>query len=104
MFDPIDHLAERGWYFFQRGDHEKTRQYYERVFAARQDNPDYYYLLAAVAWAEAGNADKALAYLSAAAQRGSAEHEYIQRVPALSLLHDAAEWPAILKQMEQNAG
>ena len=55
MYDPIDHLAELGWYSFKQGAYDKTVSYYEQVFTEREDNPDYYYHLAAVAFAALGN-------------------------------------------------
>jgi GNAT superfamily N-acetyltransferase len=103
MFDELDHLAERGWFFYQRGDHEKTRQYYERVFSARQDNPVEYYQLAARVWAEVGESQKALEYLSAAAQRGCTDYEHTRSVEAYKFLHATTAWSTILKQMENNA-
>ncbi|MGD8998634.1 MAG: GNAT family N-acetyltransferase, partial [Anaerolineae bacterium] len=69
MCDPIDHLAERGWYYYRRGAYAKTVHYYEQVFAQRDENPDYYYHLAASAWALLANGEKALEYLLAAADR-----------------------------------
>ncbi len=103
IFDQVDHLAELGWYHFQRDEHEKTRHYYEQVFARREDNPDYYYHLAAITWAEVENAEKALEYLRAAAQRGWSAYEYTRQHEAFGCLHGRPEWEAVLNQMEENA-
>jgi RimJ/RimL family protein N-acetyltransferase len=35
MYDPVDHLAELGWYHYRRGEYAKTVQYYEQAFARR---------------------------------------------------------------------
>ncbi|MEW5869840.1 MAG: GNAT family N-acetyltransferase [Chloroflexota bacterium] len=103
IFDPVDHLAELGWHYYQLGEHDKTRQYYERVFAARAENPDYYYYLAASAWGEIGNTSKAIQYLLAAAERGWSALEHTQNDPDFRALHGTPEWQAILKRIEQNA-
>lgn len=102
IFDPVDHLAELGWNFYQLGEHEKTRQYYERVFAARAENPNYYYYLAASAWGEIGNTSKAAQYLLAAAERGWSALEHTQNDPDFQALHGMPEWQVILKRIEQN--
>ena len=102
MIDPIDHLAELGWHYYQLGDHEKTRQYYERVFAARGENPDYYYYLAASVWAEIENADKATQYLFEAVERGWSNLEHIKNDKDFRFLHGTPTWEAILKHIERN--
>lgn len=102
MTDPIDHLAELGWHYYQLGNHEKTRQYYERLFAARTDNPDYYYYLAASVWGEIKNAEKATRYLRAAAKRGWSNLEHIRNDEDFRFLHGTPAWEAILKRIELN--
>lgn len=101
IYDLVDHWAELGWFHFQHEDYLKTTQYYEQVFAARADNPDYYYHLAAVAWANLGEADKALTYLNAAVDHGWTEIEWTQRQPGFVLLHGRPEWEAVLARMTQ---
>jgi hypothetical protein len=103
IYDEIDHLAELGWYYYQRGDHEKTRQYYEQVFENRKENPNYYYHLAAVVWGEVGDADKALAYLNAAADRGWSAQEYTKNNASFRCLHATQEWTEILEKIRQNS-
>jgi len=100
MCDPIDHLAELGWYYYRRGEYARTVHYYEQVFAQRDENPDYYYHLAALAWAELGKREKALEYLWAAADRGWAHAEWTKQQEAFSILHGLPEWGAILGRME----
>jgi len=70
MYDPVDHLAELGWYYYRRGEYAKTVQYYEQAFARRTKHPDYYYHLTASAYALLENKDKALKYLHAAPSMG----------------------------------
>jgi GNAT superfamily N-acetyltransferase len=102
MIDPIDHLAELGWHYYQLGDHEKTRQYYERVFAARTENPDYYYYLAASVWGEIKNAGKTTQYLFEAAERGWSNLEHIKKDDDFRFLHGLPIWEKILKAIEKN--
>jgi RimJ/RimL family protein N-acetyltransferase len=102
MLDPVDHLAELGWYYFKRGAVEKTVRYYEQVFARREDNPDYYYHLAAAAWARLGKVDQALQHLHRAVEAGWPGVEDTRQSPAFIILHDHAEWPGLLARMAQN--
>ncbi len=102
MRDPIDHLAELGWHYYQLGDHEKTRQYYERLFAARTENPDYYYYLAASVWGEIKDAEKATQYLLAAAERGWSNLEHIKNDEDFRFLHGTPTWEKILERVAQN--
>jgi GNAT superfamily N-acetyltransferase len=102
MTDPLDHLAELGWHYYQRGDYEKTRQYYERLFAARRDNPDYYYYLAASAWGELMNVEKATQYLLSAAEQGWFDLEHIKNDEDFRFLHGTSAWESILDRIEQN--
>jgi len=103
ILDPIDHLAELGWHYFQRGEYERTRNYYEQLFNQRRENPDYYYHLAAVAWAEVGDAGKTLAYLRKAADRGWSAYEFTARQDRFKFVHETAEWQTILNQIQCNA-
>ncbi len=103
IFDEVDHLAELGWYHFKREEYEKTTQYYERVFALREDNPHYYYHLAAAAWAVQGNHDLACKYLHTAVDRGWARPETTRQVEELQSLHGTAEWEAVLARTKENA-
>lgn len=100
MCDPIDHLAELGWYYYQREEYAKTAHYYEQVFAQRGENPDYYYHLAALAWAHLGNQEKALHHLVAAVDQGWAHAEWTKQQEAFSILHGLPEWGPILGRME----
>jgi RimJ/RimL family protein N-acetyltransferase len=101
MCDPIDHLAELGWYYYRRGEYAKTVHYYEQVFAQRGENPDYYYHLAALAWALLGNRDMALQYLFAAADHGWTHAEWTKQQEAFSILHGTPEWDDVLSRMNQ---
>jgi len=103
MYDPIDHLAELGWYYYRRGEYAKTVQYYEQVFALRDENPDYYYHLAASAWALLGNREKALKYLLAALDHGWTNVEWTKQQEEFSILHGTPEWDAVLARMENVA-
>ena len=101
VLDPVDHLAERGWYFYQRGDYAKTVTYYDRAFEQRADHPDYYFHLAALAWAELGNADRALMHLTKAVDHGWSHEAYTRENDAFSLLHDRPEWGVLLARMAE---
>jgi GNAT superfamily N-acetyltransferase len=102
MLDEIDHLAELGWYYFQKGEHEKTRAYYEQVFSRREDCSDYYYHLAAVVWAEIGEEEKALDYLGQAALRGWFAVEYTASLEAFDCIRTRPEWKEIQQKMAAN--
>jgi RimJ/RimL family protein N-acetyltransferase len=104
MCDPIDHLAELGWYHYRRGDYVKTVGYYERVFALRAENPDYTYHLAASAWALLGDKEKALEHLQLAADHGWAHGEWTINQAEFSILHGSLEWDAVLARMAGGAG
>ncbi|MFC1879000.1 GNAT family N-acetyltransferase [Chloroflexota bacterium] len=102
MIDPVDHLAELGWYHYKQGAYQKTISYYEQVFAQRDQNPDYYYHLTAVAYAELGDAERALKTLQAAFGHGWDDAEYTGAVSAFSILHNNPEWEMLLTKMSQN--
>lgn len=100
MYDPIDHLAELGWYHYRRGEYDKTVGYYDRVFALRDENPDYYYHLAASAWALLGNAGQALKHLEMAVDHGWANAEWTEGQEEFGILHGTPEWDGVLRRME----
>jgi RimJ/RimL family protein N-acetyltransferase len=104
IYDPVDHLAELGWYHYRQGDYARTVQYYEQVFAQREENPDYYYHLAALAWARLGDEEKALHYLQAAVDHGWAHAGWTRQQEAFAILHGTPGWAAILARMEEGAG
>jgi RimJ/RimL family protein N-acetyltransferase len=99
MYDPVDHLAELGWYYYRRGEYAKTVGYYEQVFARRDENPDYYYHLAASAWAILGNREQALKYLQAAVDHGWAHVEWTEQQEEFGILHGTPDWDAVLARM-----
>jgi RimJ/RimL family protein N-acetyltransferase len=103
MYDPVDQLAELGWYYYRRGEYANTVQYYARVFALRDENPDYYYHLAASAWALLGNREKAFKYLHAAVSHGWANAEWTKQQDEFGILHNNPEWEAVISQMENTA-
>jgi len=100
MYDPVDHLAELGWYYYRRGEYAKTVGYYEQVFARRDENPDYYYHLAASAWAILGNKEQALKHLQAAVDHGWAHVEWTKQQEEFGILHGTPEWDVVLARME----
>jgi len=99
LYDLVDHWAELGWHHRKGGDYARAAEYYERVFAARAENPDYYYHEAALAWAHLGEVDRALKYLGAAADRGWRHAEWTRRQPAFGVLQALPEWERILARM-----
>jgi tetratricopeptide (TPR) repeat protein len=99
IYDPIDHLAELGWYYYRRGEYAKTVEYYARVFTQREDNPDYYYHLLASAYAHLGDPEKASEYLVAALEHGWKHLDWTRGQPEFALLADG-EWSAILAHKE----
>jgi hypothetical protein len=74
--------------------------YYERVFAQRKQNSDYYYHLAASAWALLGNKGKALEYLNGAVEAGWMNAEFTRGQEEFRLLHSEPGWEAVLARME----
>ena len=103
MYDQIDHLAELGWYNFKQGAYEKTVGYYEMVFSQREDNPDYYYHLAAVAYAALGNNRQAIKYLNEAVDHGWDRAEWTGQVEQFGNLKGTPEWEAVLARMERKS-
>jgi len=101
IYDPIDHLAELGWYYYRRGEYARTLHYYEQVFAQRDDNPDYYYHLVASAWAHVGNRDRAFEYLLVAIDHGWEHLEWTRQQPEFSILDDA-QWDAVAARESQS--
>ncbi|NIM95863.1 MAG: GNAT family N-acetyltransferase [Anaerolineales bacterium] len=100
IYDEVDHLAELGWHYFKRGEYKKTVMYYDRVFGSRDENPDYYYHLAAAAWAALGDSDKALRYLHAAVDHGWRRPENTKDVEEFEILHGTSGWDAVLERMK----
>jgi RimJ/RimL family protein N-acetyltransferase len=101
MIDPLDHLAELGWYHYKKGDAAKTVHYYENLFARRQENPDYYHHLAAAAWAKLGNVDQALHHLRRAVELGWSDAECTSHMTAFQILHDHPTWSALIASMSE---
>lgn len=103
MYNRIDHLAELGWYYFKLGEYAKTVDYYEQIFALRNENPDYYYHLAALAWATLGNVEKAFKYLRTAVDCGWTHVEWTKQQEGFNILHGHPEWDEILARMKNIA-
>jgi GNAT superfamily N-acetyltransferase len=99
IYDPVDHLAELGWYYYKRGEYARTVDYYKQVFTRRRENPDYYYHLAASAWALLGNKEKSLRYLNEAVRAGWKDAEYTRAQEEFSILHGESEWDQLLRRM-----
>ena len=99
VYDRVDHWAELGWHYYKQGEYARTAECYERVFAARGTNPDYYYHLAALAWAHLGDAQRALGYLNAAVDHGWKDVEYTRQQAGFGLLHGRPEWEHVLGRM-----
>jgi RimJ/RimL family protein N-acetyltransferase len=101
MCDPVDHLAELGWYYYQRGEYAKTVQYYEQVFAQRDENPDYYYHLVASSWAILGNKANAIQYLEMAVEHGWTHSAWTKEQEEFKILYGLPEWDAVILRMER---
>ncbi|HNS50678.1 MAG TPA: GNAT family N-acetyltransferase [Anaerolineae bacterium] len=99
IYDLVDHWAELGWHHRKRGDYVRSTGYYERVFAARTENPDYYYHDAALAWAQLGDVDRALRYLNEAANRGWRHADWTRKQPGFALLQALPEFEHVLTRM-----
>ena len=104
IYDPVDHLAELGWYSYRHGEYEKTVRYYDQVFTLRDENPDYYYHLAASAYALLKDKQKALKCLQAAAECGWPHAAHTKQQEEFSILHGMPEWEAVLERISENAG
>jgi GNAT superfamily N-acetyltransferase len=102
IFDQVDHLAQLGWSHFNSGEYQRTVEYFERVFAAREDHPDYFYYCAAEAYGALENREKALKYLNLAADRGWGALDYTSRAEWFRFLHGTPEWEAVLAKMGKN--
>ena len=101
IFDLANNLAQLGWSCLKRGEYERTTQYYEQVFALRDNHPDYYYTCAAQAWGRLENTEMTLKYLNRAIDAGWAAVEPAMRAEAFSFLHGTPEWEAVLTRMRE---
>lgn len=101
VFDEVDHLAGLGWFYFKQGQYNKTVDYYERVFAVREENPDYYYHLTAVAWAAIKDAGKSMQYLNAAVDHGWRARDWTEQEEKFKFLHTYPGWEAVLERMSE---
>ena len=99
MYDLTDHLAELGWFHFQRGAYEKTAAYYEQVFARREKHPFYYYHLAAATWGNLKHQANALKYLSLSVDHGHLNPAEVAAAEHYQFLHGTPEWEAILERL-----
>jgi GNAT superfamily N-acetyltransferase len=104
IYDLVDHLAELGWYYYRRGEYDNTVRYYEQVFDRRDQNPDYYYHLAASAWALLGNRDNALKYLNAAVDNGWSNAEFTREQGEFNILNAEPGWQRVLARMDSHTG
>jgi hypothetical protein len=102
VFDPVDHLSEMAWYYYRQGQPATTVAYYTQVFGQRQENPHYYYHLAAVAAAETGQGDMALEWLHQALDRGWPHHAYTRDHEAFAILHSVPGWDRVLARLESD--
>ena len=103
MYDPIAHLEELGWYYYQRGEYAKTIQYYEQVLAIRDKNPGSFYHFMASSWARLGNKEKPIKYLQMAVDQGWRHFEWTKQQEEFRILHGMSEWDAVLARMERGA-
>jgi len=103
MYDPVDHLAELGWYYYQRGEYAKTIQYYEQVFALRDENPGSYFHVMASSWAWLGNKEMPIKYLQMAVDQGWSHFQWTKQQEEFRILHGMSEWDAVLTRMERVA-
>jgi GNAT superfamily N-acetyltransferase len=102
IYELADQLSQLGWSCFKRGEYHKTAEFYEQVFALRDEHPNYYYNCAAEAWGALGNREMALKYLKLAAEKGWAAFEHTRQVERLHLLHGTPEWEEVLAQIARN--
>ena len=100
IFDPADHLAQMGWSCFKRGEYERTMHFYQQVLSQRDENPDYYYHLAAAASAALGRKEQAFEYLNLAVEHGWSNAEATRQVEEFHSLHGTPQWEAVLRRMQ----
>ena len=103
IYELADQLSQLGWSCFKRGEYRETADYYEQVFALREEHPNYYYNCAAEAWGALGDRGMALKYLKLATEKGWAFFEHTHQVERLHLLHGTPEWEQVLARIEQNS-
>jgi RimJ/RimL family protein N-acetyltransferase len=102
-YDRVEQWLELGWRRLRDGSYASAAHYYDQALAARDDHPEVYYHGAALAWAHLGEAERALAALSAAVDRGCPHAEWARQQPAFGPLHGRPEWERILARMAQGA-
>lgn len=103
VYDPIEHLAERGWYYYLRGEYARTIQYYEQVFALRDENPNNYYYEMASSYARLGEVENAIRFLQKAVDRGWSDFQWTRQQEEFRILHGMPEWGSVLARMERAA-
>jgi len=104
MFDEAHHLAEMGLSSFRSKKYKKTVECYEKVFAMKDDSPNYYYHLAACAWAALGNRGTAIKYLNTAIDKGWTNLNYTKSCEQFSSLHGTQEWQDALAKLQGKVG
>jgi RimJ/RimL family protein N-acetyltransferase len=98
IYNLAAHLAELGWYHYQRGEYAETVRYYEQAFALQGKRPGYHYHLVASAYAHLGNTEKALKYLLTALDYGWTNIEWTKQQAEFGILHSTPEWNAIWRE------
>ena len=101
MFDEAHHLAEMGLFSFRTKQYKKTAECYEKVFAIADDSPNYYYHLAALAWAALGDCDTAIKYLNTAIAKGWTDLNFTKSCEQFSSLHGTQEWQNVLVRLQK---
>jgi RimJ/RimL family protein N-acetyltransferase len=102
IFDQVDHLAQLAWSYFNSGEYERTVEYFEQVFEAREDHPDYFFYCVAEAYGALENRRMALKYLNMAVDRGWGAYDYTSQADNFRFMHDTPEWEAVLAKMQKN--
>lgn len=101
-FDDATNLAGNGHHAHGRGEYAEALAFYEKAFDLGEA-PDWAFWGAACDAAMLGQTEKALAYLSAAVERGFDNLEHIRASKYLLSLHETAGWNEILQRLEKRS-
>jgi GNAT superfamily N-acetyltransferase len=102
LFDEQGHLLNLAWNHLEAARYREAVALCQQLFALGEDLPVMAFVLAARAWAGAGDREQALEYLRTAATRGWDRLDVTRRATEFELLHATPAWAAVLQQIRQN--
>jgi GNAT superfamily N-acetyltransferase len=102
LFDERKHRLNLAWNHVEAGRYREATGACHRALTLDDNPPVIAFALAARAWAGLGEPTQALAHLQAAADRGWDQLDEAHQTKEFALLHDTAEWAALLERIQHN--